>query len=338
MSHWQRNDADRDLFERAVAPLLPDRIFDAHVHLYTHAHYGAAGPPPLFAPTPAEVGLARFEQDGAWLHGAGRTVGALCFGLAFTGERAANDAFVAAETAAGRARGFTALPQLIVGPDDDPEQVRAAVRRGGFVGLKPYHTLARATRPTFQAPLADYFPEALAQVAHDEGLSVTLHLVRDRALADPLNQAAVRHYCERYPNMRLILAHAGRGFNPWHTIEGVAALAGLANLWFDTSAVTEAGGFEAIVQTFGHTRLLYGSDFPVSHLRGRCVAMGDSFHWIYAEGDSLGERHGDVRPALVGLESLRSLALACRRLGLADAQLEDIFYGNAARLFSLEHP
>lgn len=335
MSHWQLLDADHDLYERTVAPLLPERIFDAHVHLYRHAHYGQAGPPPLFAATPAEVGAERFAEDIAWLHGAGRTTGALCFGLAFTGEREANDTYVAAETAAGRERGLAALPQLIVAPDDDPELVRERVRRGGFVGLKPYHTLAKLDGPTWQAPLEEYFPEALARVAHEEGLSVTVHLVRDRALADPANQATLRHYCERYPNMRLILAHAGRGFNPWHTIEGVGALAGLGNLWFDTSAVTEAGGFEAIVETFGHGRLLYGSDFPISHLRGRCVAIGDSFHWLYADGATLEERHADLRPALVGLESLRALALACRRLRLSDSQIEDIFYGNAAQLFNL---
>ncbi len=218
MSHWQFNDADQALFARTIAPFLPDRIFDAHVHLYRHAHYGAAGPPPLFAATPAEVGRERFLADIDWLHGPERTVGALCFGLTFTGDRAANDAFVRAETSAGREQGRLTLAQLIVAPDDDPEAVREQVRREGFVGLKPYHTLARVDYPTWQAPLEAYFPEALAQIAHEEGLSVTVHLVRERALADPANQAAVRRYCERYPNMRMILAHAGRGFNPWHTI------------------------------------------------------------------------------------------------------------------------
>ncbi|NJN18674.1 MAG: amidohydrolase family protein [Oscillochloris sp.] len=335
MSHWQQLQADRALFEQTLHAFLPARIFDAHVHLYRHAHYGPAGPPPLFAATPSEVDWDRFIRDVAWLHGPKRTVGALCFGLTFNGERAANDAFVAAETGAARAQGFAALPQLIVGPGDDPDMVREQVRRAGYVGLKPYHTLAQTPYPTWHAPLAAYFPEPLAQVAHDEGLTVTLHLVRARALADPANQATLRRYAERYPNMRLILAHAGRGFNPWHTIEGVAALANLANLWFDTSAVTEAGGFEAIIDTFGHTRLLYGSDFPISQLRGRCVAVGDSFHWLYAEGATLGENHGDVYPALVGLESLRALRLACRRLRLSDTQIEDLFYGNAAQLFAL---
>ena len=36
-----------------------------------------------------------------------------------------------------------------------------------------------------------------------------------------------------------------------------------------------------------------GSDFPVSHLRGRCVAIGDSFHWFYADEMNLAEKHTD---------------------------------------------
>jgi hypothetical protein len=36
---------------------------------------------------------------------------------------------------------------------------------------------------------------------------------------------------------------------------------------------------------------------------------------------------------LIGLESLRSLRLAARRLKLGDGQIEDIFYNNATRLF-----
>jgi hypothetical protein len=101
----------------------------------------------------------------------------------------------------------------------------------------------------------------------------------------------------------------------------------------DARAVTEAGAFEAIVETMGHERLLYGSDFYISHLRGRCVAVGDSFHWFYAEDMNLEERHTTLRPVLVGIEALRSLRLAARRLKLTDRQVEDIFYNNAAQLF-----
>jgi len=41
---------------------------------------------------------------------------------------------------------------------------------------------------------------------------------------DPENSATIRRYCERYPDMKLILAHAGRGFNMHHTIEVLPSL------------------------------------------------------------------------------------------------------------------
>jgi glutamate-1-semialdehyde 2,1-aminomutase len=335
MATWELNDADREMIARDVEPFLPDRVFDAHAHLYCAEHYAPGTRPAQQEGTPDRIGIDTYAHYIEWLHPRGRTTGGLFFGLAFTGDRDANNAFVVAEVAAGRARGLAALGQMLIAPEMDPERIRDEVRRSGFVGLKCYHTLAQVDGPTWNAPIEAYLPEEHVRIAHEEGLSITLHMVRDRSLADPVNQATIRRYCERYPNMRLILAHAGRAFNPWHTIEGIASLRGLENVWFDTSAVTEAGAFEAIVETMGHTRLLYGSDFYISHMRGRCVAVGDSFHWFYAEDMRLEERHTTLRPVLVGLESLRSLRLAAQRLKLTDGQIEDIFYNNAARLFSL---
>lgn len=333
MTAWQLTAADQAFIAREVEPFLPDRIFDAHAHLFRHDHYLPGTLPAHLAGTPDELGLAVYRAGIEWLHPGARTVGGLFFGLAFTGDRAANNQFVAQEVAAGQAAGFVARGQWVIAPSMSADEVYEAVQRHGFVGLKPYHSMAQVAGPTFQAPIEAYLIEEHVRVAHELGLTITLHMVRDRALADPVNQATIRRYCTQYPNMRLILAHAARGFNPWHTIEGIHSLAGLDNVWFDTSAVTEAGAFEAIVETMGHAKLLYGTDFYVSHLRGRCVAIGDSFHWFYADELNLTEKHTLLQPVLIGLESLRSLRLACHRLKLRDQQVEDIFYNNAASLF-----
>ena len=335
MTAWSYTDADREFVARHVEHYLPDKVFDAHAHLFCHAHYAAGTLPTHLIGTPAEIGLDVYREHIDWLHPNQRTVGGLFFGLAFQGDRTGNDDFVAAEVKAGQAAGFNALGQMLIAPEMDPEYVRETVRRQGFVGLKPYHLMAKTDGPTFLAPLEAYLSEEHVRIAHEEGLTITLHMVRDRAMADPLNQVAIRRYCEQYPNMRMILAHAARGFNPWHTIEGIGSLRDLPNVWCDTSAVTEAGAFEAIVETLGHDRLLYGTDFHVSHMRGRCIAIGDSFHWLYAEEMGLEEKHTKLQPVLIGLESLRSLFLAIHRLKLNDRQVEDIFYNNAARLFSL---
>ena len=328
---WKLKAADQAMIAREVEPFLPERIFDAHAHLFAHKHFDPL--PPAYEDSPEHIDLAAYYQYIDWIHPGGRTKGGLFFGLAFSGNREANNSFVAEEI--NGLLGENAFGQMIVSPDMDAEYVYQTVRDYGFVGIKCYHTMAQTNLPTWQAPIEAYLPESHVRVADELGLSITLHMVRDRALADPLNQATIRRYCEVYSNIRLILAHAARGFNPWHTIEGISSLQGLDNVFFDTSAVTEAGAFEAIVETMGHKRLLYGTDFHVSHLRGRCVAIGDSFHWFYADEMNLAEKHMQLEPVLIGLESIRSLRLACRRLRLMDSQIEDIFYHNAEQLFAL---
>ncbi len=224
--------------------------------------------------------------------------------------------------------------QMLIRPGMDPEFVRETVKRDGFVGLKCYHVWA-TEKPTFNAMVESFLPEEHVRVADELGLSITLHMVRPRAMADPLNQQTIRAFAERYPRMRFILAHAARGFNPHHTIEGIGALRGLRNVWCDTSAVTDAGAFEAIIDTLGYDRLLYGSDFPVSHERGRCVAIGDSFLWLSEANTNFETNYSDLQPALVGIESLRVHKIACHSLKLSDAQIEAIFFGNAAEMYGV---
>ena len=86
---------------------------------------------------------------------------------------------------------------------------------------------------------------------------------------------------------------------------------------------------------FGHERLMYGSDLPVTHLRGRSLGAGDSFLWLYGDSPVWGEKHMKVEPVLIGLEHLRSVKWACWSEGLSDAQVEDVFWNNAARLFNV---
>ena len=53
MTTWQLTDADRDFVDRQITPYLPDKIFDAHAHLFRHDHYPAATLPPSLATTPS---------------------------------------------------------------------------------------------------------------------------------------------------------------------------------------------------------------------------------------------------------------------------------------------
>ena len=92
---------------------------------------------------------------------------------------------------------------------------------------------------------------------------------------------------------------------------------------------------QAVIRYLGHQRLLYGSDLPVSHMRGRSLGAADSFLWLYEDTPVWGEKHQAIKPVLVGLEHLRSLKWACWSERLSDTQIEDIFWNNAAALFGV---
>jgi glutamate-1-semialdehyde 2,1-aminomutase len=99
--------------------------------------------------------------------------------------------------------------------------------------------------------------------------------------------------------------------------------------------VTDSGAIEAIINVMGHKRVLYGSDFPVTHLRGRCIALGDNFFWISADNANLDVPYGKIDMALVGHESLRTLKVATMSTRMTDSQVEDIFRNNGMELFGL---
>jgi predicted TIM-barrel fold metal-dependent hydrolase len=329
-SDWIVEEQDRELFRRELDSFVPPRIFDAHAHLYETSHF-TGDAPQLVLTGPACADYATYRARMDEIH-PGRSSEGLFFGFPATGvDFEKTNLFLTGE--ARRHPGSRAL--MLVHPGMDPEFIRETVRREGFAGLKCYHVFA-SEQPTFQAAIPSYLPEEQVRIAHEGGLVIMLHMVRSRALADPVNQQDIRRYCTRYPNMKLILAHAARGFNPHHTIEGIESMRGLGNVWCDTSAVTEAGACEAILRVLGPGRLLYGADFPVSHLRGRCVAIGDSFLWLSADNVQWEAGYGDVRPSLVGLESLRVLKLACRHARLTDSQVEGVFRTNAVRLLGIE--
>ena len=109
----------------------------------------------------------------------------------------------------------------------------------------------------------------------------------------------------------------------------------LSNLYFDTSANCEPIAHQAIIRIIGHQKLMYGTDIPVSHLRGKSVSVGDTFLWLYENSPVWGEKHQSIKPVLIGVEHLRSLKWACWSEKLSDKQVEDIFWNNAAELFGI---
>lgn len=329
---WQLTAQDRDIIARELDGFLPDRIYDAHAHLYRAEWWSA--PPAHVLAGPHNVTLDVYREQMQWLF-PGRRVHGLHFAYPFP---ASSDTRLAAANqwvSDQLSQDPLSRGQLLVRPTDDPDWVRQEVKRLGLCGLKPFIFYADVL-DMYQANLPDVLPQPLAQVASEEGWTVTFHLVRSRGIADPANQHWIRQYCRNYPGMQLILDHCARGFNPYHVLEGLPALAGLDNLWIDTSSVCSPLAVEAALSVVGPERMLYASDFYVSHIRGTNFSCGDTFVWV-DETTRLPavDYSTDWSLPLVGIENLRAIKAAFWSARLAEQQVEACFWSNAAMLLRI---
>jgi glutamate-1-semialdehyde 2,1-aminomutase len=269
-----------------------------------------------------------------WRRHVGRQVGAhrlgngLFFGMP-SRDMSVDDAnaFLVGEVA--RTPGARGL--LLVSPRSGPESVAAFLSAPRIAGFKPYPFFSTEASPYDSAP-GSFIPEWAWEIAHDRGLVITVHLVRERAIADPVNSAYVREKCARYPRAKLVLAHVGRSFNAANARTGLAMIEGLANVWLDTAVVCEPGPFIQAVRRFGAGKLLWGADFPDSEIRGRCVTIGEGFFWVQPDTVSRAPGYSGFAPVLAGLESLRALLEAADYLGWGRSELAAIFRDNALRM------
>ncbi len=332
MNDWEWNESDQAQASR-LQSRLPGQVFDSHAHVYRLTSL-ASCPGELLEAGPAVAGAAEWRLHVERQLGRGRLCGGLLMPFPYKGADVIalnRELLEVLEDAPDCRGGMLVAPEMARA---DAEELLASEKVAGF---KPYHLMAKQ-EPTFQAPIDSYLPLWTWELADERGLLIVLHMVRDRALADPANQDEIRAKCRSYPNARLVLAHAARGFHAPNTIEAIHTLRGLDNVWFDTSGICEAAALSAILREFGPRKLMWGSDFPVSEKRGKCVTVGDNFAWIKPPRVDVYETAPEVHCLPVGLESIRAVLEAAEAFGLNEADLEDIFRDNARRLLGLKQP
>jgi glutamate-1-semialdehyde 2,1-aminomutase len=318
---------DDALLER-VRGFLPGRIFDIHAHLHDARFY----------PETAWSMLARISPLGCEQHRASLRrlvqpleIAGLHFPLPHVGaDRPGVNAWLANEVVAQGAPASRSL--ILAAPSDGPESLAKQLSLPGVCGFKVYHCYA-SRRPTTDSEIEEYAPDWMWELLDGVGGILMLHVVRDAAMADEANQRSLQRLCRRYPRVQVVLAHVARSFNYHHARAGLRAVAALDNVLVDTSVICDEPAFADAIDILGVHRVLWGSDFPVSEFRGRCVTVGNGFHWLYANEANVTPTEGfDARASLIGLESLAALQGTCERAKMTGQDIALLFDGNARRL------
>lgn len=326
---------DLPFYREEIAPLLPPRLLDFHVHVWRREHWRekpweteAAGGKYMvvqeqYSPDDLTADLQRLFPD--------RPCDAVCFGLA---SPAMDLDLTNADTARlGETPGR--YPLLIAGRGLLPqEELRRRIVEGGFLGYKVF--LNWYGDDYGNVSISDMLGPEEMTPADELGLVVLLHVPGARRLADPATQAGVRDLARRYTNARLVLAHCGRCYVPSEMQRAIGAVADLDNVYLDTAMVMDPTVLEIALEGVGPRRVLYATDLPIAAMRGRRVYVMD--HWVdlvlpgYPPSGPYRVQAEGIRASFMVYEIILALARAAERIGLSAEERDALFYANGKAL------
>ncbi len=315
---------------------LPDRIFDAHAHLYDKS----------FVPI-----AVNYPDDGSFEGYRDAMMPALCNPKEFhmnmitfpdrlmqdpsNGTRDASDKFIAEQLE----KDSGSVGEIIVLPTDTPEEIEKRLIHPRIRGLKCYYYYAPVDDAYNKAEIGVFLPDSAWEVANKHKMAITLHMVKPKVLADEKNLAYIIEKAKKYPDATLILAHAARSFASWTAIESIEKIAHFDNVWYDFSAICESPAMFFIMKKAGVEKCMWGSDFPVCTYRGKAISFGDDFTWILESDKTKGQNFDNFIPLdmywFFAIENLMATRQACIIGELPESKIEDLFFNNAKRLFGV---
>ena len=334
MMNIDYTDADRRVYERELRGFLPEKIMDAHIHIFDQsclnegAEFSAQNVFQKFG------GVFSFEQCLEW---AGKWLPDQRFHLNCFGQPSFESDLEASADYCGKiSDNEHYFGMALVSPHDSAEAVTHRVERNRLIGYKPYLDFVDWKEPR-DITIHDMLPAPQMEAADARGLAVMLHIPRRERLADPVNQRQMVELCQRYPRTQIIFAHIGRAYylsNVTGFLDGIAAC---PNAYIDTAMVNHEGVLEYAFKHFPRERILFGSDAPIAFLRGKSVEINNQYAYLMAEDYAIGSSIFDARQAVTFTsfyyEQLRGIKLAAERSDLDRVEIENLFFNNAQRLF-----
>ena len=336
MYSYKPTDVDKHVFQTELNDFLPDKILDCHIHMWTNDiklhHKPKAG---------GWVSLAVSElsaEDIIATHKEiypGREVVPLVFGKT-TCDIYEMNKYVEEK---GKQYGFPTLYRS--GHMQSGEELEEEVKKGGFLGLKPYLSWRAPYIPVAETRIFDFLLPEHLEAANRNGWIVILHIPRSERLRDKVNLAQLMEIEEKYPNVKLVVAHVGRAYSKQDLGDAFDLLKNTKNMQFDFSANVCDDAIKACIEAVGTKRLMFGTDMPYATMRMfRTTDPDTGFYFNNVPPGLYGEPFTDPHMKLSDredittmlYEQLRAFKRVALDMKLKDSEVEDIMYNNAKNL------
>ena len=323
------NERDVKIYQEELAPRLPSKIFDCHIHAFNkdffpdgfefpplsvYNKFGGEFPMELWRELMQEL----LPQQEVW-------------GNCFSTPNLKLDRSRVPEV-----NGKNEFSMVVVSPDDPAELVQKRVEETRSVGVKPYLNLAAQVfnKKSGDVEVFDMLSKVQLEYLNEKALAVTFHIPRSARFADPVNQKQMIALCEKYPKIKFIFAHIGRAYFMQNIYQSnLAEFAKYPNAYFDTAMVNHVDILKYTFDHFPAERVLFGTDTPIALLRGKSVEINNQYAYLmgenYAIGTSIIDTSNTVEFTTFFYEQLRAILDATPA-----NDLENVFFNNSYKLFT----
>lgn len=338
---------DSRFYEEHLKDFLPDTFIDCHTHIWldeqNHFCEDDANRSCAWPNMVAHDNSVEDLNETNRLLFPGKKVISVLYGQPMvTIDLKMNNAYVA-ESA--NKYHFPAL--YISHPSQSAESVeRAVLANPCFKGLKVYLQFAPSYIPNNEIRIYDFLPHEHLALADKHGWVVQIHIARPKRLADPVNYVQLLEIEQKYPNIKLIIAHLGRAYSNEDLGDALDYLKNSERSIWDFTANTNQYVMEKVLDLYGADRFIYGTDFPIFRMKSRRT-VENGFYINEIPMGSLGDVSSDPHMREIPFpeaekisffiyEEILSCKNACKTLGLGKEEIQKIFYSNSAKIFDVK--
>lgn len=339
MYGYKMSDYDIEVYNTKIADFVPERIIDAHTHIFTKDCNKEVNHDGLVTWTSIvydKLTIEDFNETYKTMLPKTETI-PIVFGDP-SGDLKKTNAYT---LDVQKKYGYKTL--YCTSYDTPAEEIEWALTEGGYSGIKPYLNNSPSYIPADEIRIFDFVPHEHLKVLDKYKAKMVLHIARPQRLRDKVNIAQLMEIEEKYQDLKMIVAHIGRAYTPEDLGDAFETLKHTKNMVFDFCANTFSGAMTRCLEAVGPKRLLFGSDMPITKMRMYRVVENGTYVNVVPRG-----MYGDVsndphmretdEPNITNFlyEEIMAFRKAAEEVGLSKEDVKDVFFNNAARIYGIK--
>lgn len=267
VSYFQKTPDDVRFYEEHIKDRLPSSIIDMHLHISDDVYKKNCVPDPndWAVQCGSTMTIDDYEAYAAVFYPDSKVeINALPSvdkGIDVLG----NDGYISRLKKEGRAR----YAHMLTDPAWSAEYTERLLLDGNFDGYKPYPDFVSGVKGV-EIGLFDFVTHEQLALLDKHKKSMVLHLPRAGRFPDDNNIKEIREVRQKYPDLKLILAHCGRCYAIDWIKRAMEKLGEDRNgVYYDLAAVLNPLVLDYMLENFPQSHIMYGTDLPVFLWHGR---------------------------------------------------------------------